>query len=531
MDVLASVEERLRGLVENMDDLLNFSVEESSLEEPLIAPPTNMTTLDQLLDRIEGLAIMVRGQLDDMNERIIDLESVGPSHNPILTPPVYENHYPPTMPQSTTNFAFTPSPIHPISSLPTFPMTSVSPSVSAPLMSTLNPNGYLYSSFPTTPVQTSITTTTTSQNSTVTTTTTSILPTTPISSSSIAKVNEDVKQTTKPVLKPRDIVPLELSQLQNLEARARLQMFFEAVEQSVAEDESRLQVAMYKMDTRLSVMIHTARTSKKVKTWEQLKEFLRKEFEVKLNFDEVWHETEQQYDWHENPYGFAQNFKCQYSSIEGHFEKENLPARDKMIKKLMLNGFPKNVQNSLSPFIDDKVPLDDFLVHVQYQRNVLLKVAQTVNGVHSDTKSESVEKKVEIPKPVVEFKGGMEKRLEQLENRLQQNSKEVEVGKRLDRIEKMLSDQVKVSKEVKNKKTGPYCNRCQNHTHYYSDCWYRRYPQRGRGKGTNASTSNNWRADAQKPALNSRQEYEQTKGSAGRQVMSQTESSKPNFQS
>ena len=197
----------------------------------------------------------------------------------------------------------------------------------------------------------------------------------------------------------------------------------------------------------------------------------------------------------------------------------------------MLNGFPKNVQNSLSPFIDDKVPLDDFLVHVQYQRNVLLKVAQTVNGVHSDTKSESVEKKVEIPKPVVEFKGGMEKRLEQLENRLQQNSKEVEVGKRLDRIEKMLSDQVKVSKEVKNKKTGPYCNRCRNHTHYYSDCWYRRYPQRGRGKGTNASTSNNWRADAQKPALNSRQEYDQTKGSAGRQVMSQTESSKPNFQS
>ena len=173
-------------------------------------------------------------------------------------------------------------------------------------------------------------------------------------------------------LKARDVKMLELGQLQDLDASARLQMFFEAVEQCTPESDLRLKIAMTQMDVKLSVMVHNARQQARIRSWSELKQYLRNEFGVKFDFFQAWHQQAgQRYSWYENPHAFVQNFKCDFSSIEGNFSHQALPNRDKIIKTKLLQGFPKVNQDFLSAFVDDSIPLDQFLVHVQQQRTML----------------------------------------------------------------------------------------------------------------------------------------------------------------
>ena len=193
----------------------------------------------------------------------------------------------------------------------------------------------------------------------------------PVVTSTPTAVNTNISSKASP-LKARDIKTLELSQLQDLDATARLQMFFEAVEQCTQDSDLRLKIAITQMDVKLSVMVHNARQQTRIRTWGDLKQFLKSEFEVKFDFFQAWHQQAgQRYSWQENPHAFVQNFKCDFSSIEGNFAHQALPNRDKIIKRKLLQGFPKVNQDFLSAFVDDSIPLDQFLVHVQQQRTML----------------------------------------------------------------------------------------------------------------------------------------------------------------
>lgn len=57
--------------------------------------------------------------------------------------------------------------------------------------------------------------------------------------------------------KPRDIPVLELHQLQSLDAAARLQMFFELVEQCSPSDATRVQIAKGRVTAELAVLVHS----------------------------------------------------------------------------------------------------------------------------------------------------------------------------------------------------------------------------------------------------------------------------------
>lgn len=62
--------------------------------------------------------------------------------------------------------------------------------------------------------------------------------------------------TTWPTVKPRDIPVLELYQLQEMEAAARLQMFFEPMEQCSVTDVGRNQAAKGRVGTQLVILVH-----------------------------------------------------------------------------------------------------------------------------------------------------------------------------------------------------------------------------------------------------------------------------------
>lgn len=174
------------------------------------------------------------------------------------------------------------------------------------------------------------------------------------------------------ILKPRDIPLLTLKSLQGLESPARLQMFIEVMERCVEEEQARIEIAKSRMDSELALFIHTAQRSGMVQSWEEVVDYLKSEFNVKINFDQAWrvHE-EQHYDWRENPHTFIQSFKCQYAVLQSRFIGEKLPSRDGLIKKKLAQGFPQHSREKLEFFLDKEIPLATFVERVEHERLVL----------------------------------------------------------------------------------------------------------------------------------------------------------------
>ncbi len=175
------------------------------------------------------------------------------------------------------------------------------------------------------------------------------------------------------VIRPRDIKVLELEALQRLDSAARLQMFFEAVEGCTDDPKARLAVAKTRVDGDLAVMIHTTQGQGDIKSWNDLKKFLSTEFNLDMNFDQAWRQNDTfYYNWMGSPQSFVQQFKCHYAAIKGCFQSEQLPDRDRLLKRKLLQGFPRNSRDSLEAFMDDNIPLNKFVAHVENERLLLL---------------------------------------------------------------------------------------------------------------------------------------------------------------
>ena len=187
------------------------------------------------------------------------------------------------------------------------------------------------------------------------------------------------------LLKPRDIKPLELTQLQGLESSTRLHMFFQSVEKCTPHSDDRVQIAMMRMGVDLSVLVHSAKESGLITSWDSLKKYLLNEFEVKLDFHQAWQRTNQMsYDWTTNPHSFIHQFKCFFASIQGSFPNQALPNRDRLLKQKLVQGFPKINQEALTPFMDRNVPIENFVTHVQHQRDILEHSQVRVNAIPAD---------------------------------------------------------------------------------------------------------------------------------------------------
>ena len=186
------------------------------------------------------------------------------------------------------------------------------------------------------------------------------------------KPRELVAPELKPLLKPRDIPLLELSQLQEMNSVTRLNLFFNSVERCAQNSLERLQIAELRMGLELTGLIHSARESGRIGSWEEFKTFMLEEFQVKLDFQQTWQRASgMTYDWRTSPQAFVHKFKCFFASLKGNFPQQTLPSRDKMIKQKLVDGFPPTNRNALTPFMDGAVTIDDFLTHVQHQRTLL----------------------------------------------------------------------------------------------------------------------------------------------------------------
>ena len=175
------------------------------------------------------------------------------------------------------------------------------------------------------------------------------------------------------LFKPRDVKSLELEQLKNIDASARLQIFFSSVERCAESTQDRLYIASTKVDNQLAVLLNNAQRKGQVKSWEDLKNLLTKEFSRSANFNEAWQQVVGvRYSWHNDPHAFAQKFKCNYSAIESSFPTTPLPDRDTQIKNLLVNGFPAGRSREyLRTFCHESVTLEHFLTQCLYEKAVM----------------------------------------------------------------------------------------------------------------------------------------------------------------
>ena len=176
-----------------------------------------------------------------------------------------------------------------------------------------------------------------------------------------------------PIMKPKDVPRLDLSQLSGLEAAGRLQIFFEAVEKCSADDSTRVMIAKNRLSSELAMLIHNNQTKFKCTTWKHLCNFLRTEFAVDVNVDRAWQELEDhEYDWLFPPQSYTNKFICRHAVLETRFPSEKFPSRDKSIKRKLWQGMPSENQKRLEAFLEEDYPLNKFIDRVEHERQILL---------------------------------------------------------------------------------------------------------------------------------------------------------------
>ncbi|RUM27881.1 MAG: hypothetical protein DSY42_09270 [Aquifex sp.] len=205
----------------------------------------------------------------------------------------------------------------------------------------------------------------------------------------IRRLGDQVLTPSRPTVsftKPRDIPQLQLHQLQGLEAAARLQMFFELIEQCSDDDQTRVQVAKGRVSSELAMLVHNNQLKNRCKTWLELKRFLKTEFAVDVNLDRAWQEIESAtYDWGDSPQAFTNNYICQYAVLETRFPNEKFPNRDKSIKRKLWHGLPQESKERLEAFLDEDYPLHKFIDRVEHERQMLeVKHTPTLHRVKGD---------------------------------------------------------------------------------------------------------------------------------------------------
>ena len=174
------------------------------------------------------------------------------------------------------------------------------------------------------------------------------------------------------VLRPKDVPKLEVEQLQGIEATARLQLFFEQVEQCAQDSASRIRIAKSRVSSEIAILIHNNRSNLLV--WSEFKDFLISEFGAEINFDTAWQElTALNYDWLDAPQAFMHKFICKYGAIESRFPSNSLPNRERLLKRRLWKGMPKAARNRLEEFLDEAYPLKQFIERLSHERVLMLE--------------------------------------------------------------------------------------------------------------------------------------------------------------
>lgn len=156
--------------------------------------------------------------------------------------------------------------------------------------------------------------------------------------------------------KPRDIYVLEWCQLEGIEATAKLQMFFELVEQVSTYDETRMKVANSRLSPEI-VMLVNSQQQRGSFSLPDLCRLLRTEFLVAVNVDKAWAWQDldsEQYNWSEETLqAFSSKFVCNDAVQKTKFPAEHFPNRDKTTERNIWQGLHRELKERTEGFLEE----------------------------------------------------------------------------------------------------------------------------------------------------------------------------------
>ena len=279
----------------------------------------------------------------------------------------------------------------------------------------------------------------------------------------LTKVNSQTPSFSPTMIKPRDIPELTLTDLEGVEAGAKLALFIDRVEQVTTKEEARLQVAKTRLSNQIVFLVQSHQKQGHCQTWEQLKDFLRKEFANELSVDRAWQEVESiSYDVEQDPHAFGHELQCKYALLELNFPKGEFPSRDQTIKRKICQGLPLHTRNKLEAYLEVTYPLKKFLERVDHERQFLLE-NPSCDLFHV--------------KPKTTMSTNSNANLTPPQNSYPQHTSgpqlpPADAAQPVDPLKWEIQELAKkVDELMERRKRNLWCQRCRKGTHNTQDCW------------------------------------------------------------
>lgn len=254
-----------------------------------------------------------------------------------------------------------------------------------------------------------------------------------------------------PVLKPKDVVLLKLSELQGVVADNRLNTFFRQVESCTKSDNRRIEVALARTEQDIATFI-TAELVKKGNnlSWDEIKRLMKKQFIGSATLLQAWQEiTAMTYYSDEPPSSFINKLQCKISALTLKFPNDPIPTSDKFLKTKVFNGLSPHAQAKLSDFLAEHIPLANFMTYAEeeyYQ-------AQGLNSSHRNR--------------VLPLSGNLTPQSPPSVAVASQVGSQNEIAKLTKQLEDLSK---KLGQLSKGKSNGKYCSFCRVTDHNISEC-------------------------------------------------------------
>ena len=263
-----------------------------------------------------------------------------------------------------------------------------------------------------------------------------------------------------PVLKPKEVTLLRLSELIGIAAHNMLNIFFRQVESCTTSDDKRREIAMTRVESDIATLL-TAEAMKLGNNlpWSEMKRIMQKRFVGTTKLLHAWQEvTALTYYSDIPPSSFINQLQCKISALQLKFPNEEIPTSDKFLKTKIYKGLNAHAQAKLVDFLADHIPLHKFIDYAEEEYYKELEF-NSFNGNR-----------------VLPISGsGSPQSVKPVNNNPQVGTPSNEIEKLKKKVEEL--SKIVGKNSVKKTKTGKYCAFCRVDDHNITECPF--HPPRG----------------------------------------------------
>ena len=147
--------------------------------------------------------------------------------------------------------------------------------------------------------------------------------------------------------------------LDAVDAKARLNLFFMAISRCTDDDDERIEIATAKMGITLAMAVNERITIMDIKDWGSFCEFIISNFIGKKTFHQAWLETNKfTYDGIMTPQQFVSQLRGKFDALAAQFPGAELPKFNSQVKHKLCEILPRDAKDKLAVYMSASYSLD-----------------------------------------------------------------------------------------------------------------------------------------------------------------------------